>query len=120
MRSTGMRKEVNCRRAAVEEAVAGKDVAMVCSGDSGIYGMAALVCEVAQNIPPHRDRGCSGHHQPAAEPPCWCPLTHDFAVVSLSDLLTPWKKSSGGSSVRPRRILCSASTIRRATAGRTI
>lgn len=52
MRSTGMRKEVDRCRAAVEEAVAGKDVAMVCSGDSGIYGMAALVYEVAQEYPP--------------------------------------------------------------------
>ena len=90
MRSTGMRKEVDRCRAAVEEAVAGKDVAMVCSGDSGIYGMAALVYEVAQEYPP------------------------------IETSLRRGKKSSGGSSVRPRRILCSASTIRRATAGRTI
>ena len=48
MLSTGMRREVDRCRAAVEAAVSGRDVAMVCSGDSGIYGMAGLIYEVAQ------------------------------------------------------------------------
>ncbi|MFQ8760784.1 MAG: precorrin-3B C(17)-methyltransferase [Intestinimonas sp.] len=103
MRSTGMRKEVDRCRAAVEEAVAGKDVAMVCSGDSGIYGMAALVYEVAQEYPPIEIEGLfRALPPPAAEPAVLgAPLTHDFAVVSLSDLLTPWEKIE-------RRLICAA------------
>ena len=91
LRSTGMRREVDRCREAVEAAVAGKDVAMVCSGDAGIYGMAGLVYEVAQDYPPIEievvpgiTAACGGAAVLGA------PLTHDFAVVSLSDLLTPW------------------------------
>ncbi|WP_297716392.1 precorrin-3B C(17)-methyltransferase [Intestinimonas sp.] len=93
MMSTGMRREVDRCRAAVEAAVSGRDVAMVCSGDSGIYGMAGLIYEVAQEYPPIDievvpgiTAACGGAAVLGA------PLTHDFAVVSLSDLLTPWDK----------------------------
>ena len=93
MMSTGMRREVDRCRAAVEAAASGRDVAMVCSGDSGIYGMAGLIYEVAQEYPPIDievvpgiTAACGGAAVLGA------PLTHDFAVVSLSDLLTPWDK----------------------------
>lgn len=93
MMSTGMRREVDRCRAAVEAAASGRDVAMVCSGDSGIYGMAGLIYEVAQEYPPIEievvpgiTAACGGAAVLGA------PLTHDFAVVSLSDLLTPWDK----------------------------
>ena len=92
-RSTGMRKEVDRCRAAVEAAVEGHDVAMVCSGDSGVYGMAGLIYEVARDYPPVDievvpgiTAACGGAAVLGA------PLTHDFAVISLSDLLTPWEK----------------------------
>lgn len=91
-RSTGMRKEVDRCRMAVEEALTGRTVALVCSGDSGVYGMAALVYEVSQEYPPIEievvpgiTAACGGAAVLGA------PLTHDFAVISLSDLMTPWE-----------------------------
>ena len=93
MLSTGMRREVDRCRAAVEAAVSGRDVAMVCSGDSGIYGMAGLIYEVAQEYPPIEIEvvpGITAASGGAAV--LGAPLTHDFAVVALSDLLTPWDK----------------------------
>ena len=91
--STGMRREVDRCRAAVEAALTGKSVAVVCSGDSGVYGMAGLIYEVAQEYDPIEievipgiTAACGGAAVLGA------PLTHDFAVVSLSDLLTPWEK----------------------------
>ena len=93
MTSTGMKKEVDRCRMAVEAAVAGKNVAVVCSGDSGVYGMAGLIYEVAREYPPIEievvpgiTAACGGAAVLGA------PLTHDFAVISLSDLLTPWEK----------------------------
>ena len=89
--TTGMRREVDRCRAAVEAAVSGRKVAVVCSGDAGIYGMAGLIYEVAQDYPPIEievvpgiTAACGGAALLGA------PLTHDFAVISLSDLLTPW------------------------------
>ena len=87
MVSTGMKKEVDRCRMAVEAAVSGKTTAVVCSGDSGIYGMAGLIYEVAQDYPPIDievvpgiTAACGGAAVLGA------PLTHDFAVISLSDL----------------------------------
>ncbi len=91
--STGMRREVDRCRAAVEAALTGKNVAVVCSGDAGVYGMAGLIYEVAQEYDPIEievipgiTAACGGAAVLGA------PLTHDFAVISLSDLLTPWEK----------------------------
>ena len=85
--------EVDRCRAAVEAALTGKNVAVVCSGDSGVYGMAGLIYEVAQEydpieieVVPGITAACGGAAVLGA------PLTHDFAVISLSDLLTPWEK----------------------------
>ena len=91
-RSTGMRKEVDRCRAAVEAAVEGHDVAMVGAGDSGVYGRAGLIYEVAQDYPPVDIEVVPGTTAAGgAAAGLGAPLTHDFAVVSLSDLLTPWE-----------------------------
>ena len=91
--TTPMTQEARRCELALELAREGKNVAMVCSGDSGIYGMAALVYELRGENPspeveviPGLTAACSGAALLGA------PLTHDFAVISLSDRLTPWEK----------------------------
>ncbi|MEY8353765.1 precorrin-3B C(17)-methyltransferase [Lachnospiraceae bacterium 54-53] len=90
MRTTPMRREQERCRLSIEEALKGKTVAMVCSGDSGVYGMSGLILEMAQaheeleiEIIPGVTAALSGGAVLGA------PLGHDFAVISLSDLLTP-------------------------------
>ncbi len=91
--STPMTQEAKRCQMALDLARQGREVAMVCSGDSGIYGMAALVYELRGESPepeihviPGLTAACSGAALLGA------PLTHDFAVISLSDRLTPWEK----------------------------
>lgn len=89
--STPMTQEVERCQWAIEQAASGREVAMVCSGDSGVYGMAGLVCELAGEetrveVLPGVTAACSGAALLGA------PLAHDFAVISLSDRLTPWDK----------------------------
>lgn len=91
--STPMKKETERCRMAFEEASQGKDVAVVCSGDAGIYGMAGLICEIGKDYPEIRIEivpGITAASGGAAV--LGAPLMHDFAVISLSDLLTPWEK----------------------------
>ena len=90
---TPMTRETERCQIAIDEAQKGKTVAMVCSGDSGIYGMAALIYELRGEaddpeieVVPGLTAACSGGALLGA------PLTHDFAVISLSDRLTPWEK----------------------------
>ena len=90
--TTPMRKEVERCRAALEAAVAGRKVAMVCSGDPGVYGMAGLIFELAREYPPVEIGvvpGVTAANGGAAV--LGAPLMHDFCVISLSDLLTPWE-----------------------------
>ncbi len=83
-------------RAALDLAAEGRDVALVCSGDPGIYAMAALVFEVLDREPAPGWRrpeitvvpGISALQAAAAR--AGAPLGHDFCAISLSDLLTPW------------------------------
>ena len=92
-RTIAMTQEADRCRLALDLAREGRDVAMVCSGDSGIYGMAALIYELRGDsedpeveVVPGLTAACSGAALLGA------PLTHDFAVISLSDRLTPWDK----------------------------
>jgi precorrin-3B C17-methyltransferase len=82
-------------RAALEHASRGRRVAVISSGDPGIYAMASVVLETLATVPPDRRPealvvpGVSALNAAAAL--LGAPLGHDFAVISLSDLLTPWK-----------------------------
>lgn len=89
--STGMMREVERCHGALQAAAEGKNVAVVCSGDAGVYGMAGLIYQLAQDYPPLEIEvvpGVSAAMAGAAV--LGAPLMHDFAVISLSDLLTPW------------------------------
>ena len=88
--STPMRQEEKRCRMCFEEAEKGKSVAMVCSGDSGIYGMAGLIYEIGRDYPEIGIEivpGITAASGGAAV--LGAPLMHDFAVISLSDLMTP-------------------------------
>jgi len=89
--TTPMKREIDRCREALSLADGGKSVALVCSGDAGVYGMAGPICELSPEFPeveieifPGVTAALSGAAVLGA------PLTHDFAVISLSDLLTPW------------------------------
>lgn len=89
--STGMTRELDRCRWALETARAGRKVALVCSGDAGVYGMASPLLELAEEFPdvpvevvPGLTAALSGGAVLGA------PLAHDFCVISLSDRLTPW------------------------------
>uniref|UniRef100_A0A831XE89 Cobyric acid synthase n=1 Tax=Geobacter metallireducens TaxID=28232 RepID=A0A831XE89_GEOME len=90
--SSGMMKEVERCREALELAASGKTVALVSSGDAGIYGMAGLALELAAEMaaPPEIVVVPGVSAVQAAAAVLGAPLMHDFAVISLSDLLTPW------------------------------
>ena len=93
---TAMMQEIDRCRMAVDEAAAGRDTVVVSSGDAGVYGMAGLVLElILQREKAQRPEfggviaGVSAVN--AAASVLGAPLMHDFAVISLSNLLTPWE-----------------------------
>jgi precorrin-3B C17-methyltransferase len=95
--ASGMMQEVPRAAAAVERAAAGDTVALVSGGDPGVYGMAGLVHELLRARDWRRDAGIEVEVVPgvmalnAAAALLGAPLMHDFAAISLSDLLTPWE-----------------------------
>ena len=91
--STPMRQEKERCRMCFEKAAEGKQVALICSGDAGVYGLASLMYAIGKGyedmeliVVPGITAACSGAAVLGA------PLNHDFCVISLSDLLTPWDK----------------------------
>ena len=91
--STPMRQERERCQMCFEKAREGKKVALICSGDAGIYGMASLMLEIGKlyddciiEVIPGITAASSGAAVLGA------PLNHDFCVISLSDLLTPWER----------------------------
>jgi len=117
--STGMMKEVERVEKAIEQALAGKSCALVSGGDPGIYAMAGLVFEICKQRDIKIVRALDKDNYTdndtdllieivpgipalaAGAALAGAPLTHDFAVISLSDLLTPWEKIE-------KRLTCAA------------
>ena len=96
--TTGMRQELERCRLCYEMAAQGKKIALVCSGDAGVYGMAAPMFELYEEYeekPGFEEirliavSGVTAANSGAAV--LGAPLNHDFCVISLSDLLTPWE-----------------------------
>lgn len=89
--TTPMRGEMERCRWALQTADAGRTVAMVCSGDAGVYGMASPVLELAAQYPQVGIEVVPGVTAAlAGAAVLGAPLGHDFCCISLSDLLTPW------------------------------
>ena len=90
--STPMTQDLERCRAALERARSGRTTALVCSGDAGVYGMAGPVLELAPQFPEVEIQVVPGVTAAlAGAAVLGAPLMHDFAVLSLSDLLTPWE-----------------------------
>ena len=88
--STPMRKEIDRCKLAIQEARSGKTVAVISSGDSGIYGMAGVLLELAEaydDLEVIVVPGITASNAAAAV--LGAPLMHDFATISLSDCMTP-------------------------------
>lgn len=102
MHATGMTKEIDRCRWALETAQSGKTVALVCSGDAGVYGMASPILELAPNYPGVEIKVISGLTAAlSGGAVLGAPLAHDFCVISLSDRLTPWE-------IIEKRLACAA------------
>ena len=100
--TTPMKKEVDRCVLAFDEAMKGKTVAMICSGDAGVYGMSGLMYEIGEKYPEVEiEVVCGVTAAIGGAGVLGAPLIHDFAVISLSDLLTPWEKIE-------KRLLCAA------------
>ena len=90
---TPMKQEVKRCQMAIDSALEGNTVAMISSGDAGVYGMAGLIYELAEPHPNLEIEVIPGvTAASSAASVLGAPLIHDFAVISLSDLLTPWEK----------------------------
>lgn len=100
--TTPMRQETERVRLALSRSAEGRTSALICSGDAGVYGMSCLVEEMSPDYPGVEIEiipGVSAMLSGAAV--LGAPLTHDFAVISLSDLLTPWATIE-------KRLVCAA------------
>ncbi len=91
--TSGMTKEKERCIRAIEYAGEGRTVSVISSGDAGVYGMAGLIYELAGESPGFEIKVIPGITAAvSAAAVLGAPLMHDFAVISLSDLLTPWEK----------------------------
>ncbi|MDO9493262.1 precorrin-3B C(17)-methyltransferase [Acetobacterium sp.] len=90
--SSGMRREIDRCEKALELAEQGKKICLVSSGDAGVFGMAGIMLEIVEaknsDVEVEIIPGISAAN--AAASTLGAPLMHDYAVISLSDLLTDW------------------------------
>lgn len=91
--SSAMMQEVDRVKKALDIAASGKKVSLISGGDPGIYAMAGLVFDIAKNLNYQTEieiiAGIAALNSCAER--LGAPLMHDFASISLSDLLTPWE-----------------------------
>lgn len=100
--TTPMTRELDRCRWALETANGGRTAALVCSGDAGVYGMASPLLELAADYPEVEVEIVAGVTAAlSGGAVLGAPLGHDFCVISLSDLLTPWE-------VIEQRLRCAA------------
>ena len=99
--ATGMTEEIARAKVAIDRSQAGQRVAVICSGDAGVYGMASLVFERLQEAGWRRGEAPEVTVVPGVTALSACaalvgaPLGHDFCSISMSDLLTPWRVIAG-------------------------
>lgn len=86
--STGMRGEIERCNYAIKRVKEGKNTAIISTGDAGLYGMAGPILELKEEIEVEVIPGVTAAFSAAAE--LGAPIMHDYASISLSDLLTPW------------------------------
>ena len=99
---SAMKQEIERCEACIKYANEGKKVALICSGDSGIYGMASPLLETAQRLGFYDVEVVAGVTAASAGAAVLgAPINHDFCVISLSDLLTPWE-------LIEKRLICAA------------
>ena len=92
MLTTPMRQEEKRCRMAFDEVMKGRNTAMICSGDAGVYGMSGLIYEISRDYPGIEIEIVSGVTAAlSGGAVLGAPLMHDFAVISLSDWMTPWE-----------------------------
>ena len=93
--TTPMKREIERCEMAFAEAEKGRSVAMICSGDAGVYGMASPMYELMMEKPEYEKvhlsviPGITAANSGASV--LGSPLNHDYCVISLSDLMTPWE-----------------------------
>lgn len=87
--STGMKGEIERCNEAIEKVREGKTTSIISTGDAGLYGMAGPILELAKDIDVEIIPGVTASFSAASE--LGSPIMHDYASISLSDLMTPWE-----------------------------
>lgn len=87
--STGMKGEIERCKTAIKTVKEGKNTAIISTGDAGLYGMAGPILELAEGVEVEIVPGVTAAFSAGAE--LGAPIMHDYASISLSDLLTPWE-----------------------------